>query len=511
MSRPARLGPLLLVLGTAAGCADKDDTPRLPPPPGETTFAGSLATSWNEDLAVEVESIPVEAVCNDKDGDGYLNALSCPGAAPGRLDCDDANKSVTPDVERWIRPGPFLMGSNSMHAGVDETPVHVVQMTGYCIDRDEVTAEQFAAWLRKKSRHPAGDPSDLRNIDAAGHVVPGREKHPVQGVTWAEARAYCKDQRKDLPTEAQWEKAARGGCELGSDPYHCDPDDLRPFPWGTDEPSCQTANHQLSMTGAPTLCVGDTLPVGSLPAGNSPYGNRDLAGNVWEYMLDYYHPAVYSRQRTRTNPMGPSSGEYHALRGGSWSTFSTNMRAANRFHDLVMGSAVGFRCARPDVPSKPDPVTPVEMVTLSGEVTIAPLLLTGRALYITAFALDDMSPDGMPIVGRSPAAELRLTPNGKDTQPFKLRVPAADAYRISAALDAGSTDSSGGFVPASGSGGVGMLVDPVPARSDQEELRIALQAHALPAQHAPGKASGKAPGRPPGQPPGQPPPAPGQR
>ena len=433
-------------------------------------------TTWTEALAVEVDLIPAAGACPDEDGDGSFHALGCPGASPARLDCDDTDPAVTPETERWVRPGPFLMGSDLAEAGDDEAPVHAVEMSGFCLDRDEVTAEAFSAWLKRRRRRPQG--TDLRNINTDGSVVAGRERHPVEGVTWSEAAAYCRDQGKELPTEAQWEKAARGGCELGDNRTRCDKSDLRLYPWGSSQPTCEHANHQRSAGGPPQPCVGDTLPVGSLPAGNGPYGHRDLAGNVWEYVSDSYHPGVYSSDRARSDPAGPRGSGPRTLRGGGWSTFSTNMRAANRFHDLVMGSATGFRCARPDADSVYDPVAPLALVSLSGSLTgtppgpdAEPTPLSGRAAYVTAFARSDLDPGGAPILGRSPVAEVRLEPDGSAQLDFTLRVPEGGTYVIQASLDDGS---SGGPMPASGSGGVGQLKAPVVADADVEGLQIVL-------------------------------------
>ena len=192
-------------------------------------------------------------------------------------------------------------------------------------------------------------------------IEPNREDHPAEGVTWKEAYDFCVTNGKSLPTEAQWEKAARGGCELGDDATKCDPSDLRAYPWGNDTPSCELANHQLSASGLPKLCVSNTQTADELPQGTGPYGHTHLAGNIWEYVADVWHPTVYSTEM-RSNPAGVQSGDVHVLRGGGWNTFSTNMRAANRFHDLVMGSASGFRCARSFVKQEYDDVEPLRIL-----------------------------------------------------------------------------------------------------------------------------------------------------
>jgi formylglycine-generating enzyme required for sulfatase activity len=363
------------------------------------------------------------------------------------------------------------MGSASEQAGRDEQPVHRVWLSGYCLDRLEVSAGDFSAWLVAGGRAPAG--RDPRHLGADGRVEAGREGYPAEGVTWEEARDYCAARGGALPTEAQWEKAARGGCELGVDSSLCDPEDLRAYPWGNTSPSCERANHQLVTPSGPSLCRSDTHPVGALGV-PGPYGHLDLAGNVWEYVADAYHPAVYSRERTRRDPGGAPAGDYHVLRGGSWNTFSTNMRAANRFSDSVLGSAAGFRCAWPSAAPTPDPVAPLETVVFSGTVTRGEGVLDGRALYVTAFDTGDLGPQGMPEPGRSPTAEVVLTPGGQRSQGFELPVPAGRSYLLFAAMDGGTGGSKEDYISSSSSGGFGHADAPVKADKDRSGVAITL-------------------------------------
>ena len=142
------------------------------------------------------------------------------------------------------------MGSASSHAGADEKPVHLVQLSGYCVDVDEVSVQDFATWLNTDKRTPEG--SDIRSLTKTKDgwsAEEDRNDHPAEGVTWKEANDYCNAKGQSLPTEAQWEKAARGGCELGKDSNMCDPEDLRAYPWGSAAPTCELANHQLSASG----------------------------------------------------------------------------------------------------------------------------------------------------------------------------------------------------------------------------------------------------------------------
>ena len=448
-------------------------------PPGLPGSSASedLTLSWNTDFAVPAQpnlgSKPDN--CPDNDGDGFVDATVCGDWIDvAKADCDDANPDVTPAVERYIPSGRFIMGSESSHAGADEKPVHLVELSGYCVDVDEVSAEDFALWLTQTNTDPKGqDIRSLVQIKEGWTTKEGRANHPAEGVTWQEASDYCTAKGQSLPTEAQWEKSARGGCELGTDPTMCDEADLRAYPWGTEAPSCELANHQLSAGGLPKLCVSNTQLPEELSGGMGPYGHRHLAGNVWEYVADVWHPNVYS-ETMRINPAGPKSGDVHVLRGGGWNTFSTNMRAANRFHDLIMGSASGFRCARSFSEQIHDDVEPLVFATVKGTIS-STKALSGRALYITAFDANDADANGMLIPGRSPIAETRLTPNDQTSQSFALSLPHG-SYILSAALDAGTGAQKDDYVSASGSGGFGHAKEnPISVATDVDDIHIELQ------------------------------------
>ena len=184
-------------------------------------------------------------------------------------------------------------------------------VSGYCLDVNEVSAGDFDSWLTANQRRPAG--LDIRNYTDDGQFDSSRAVYPAEGVTWDEATDYCKALQKTLPTEAQWEKASRGGCELGSDPNACDQKDLRPYPWGFDAPTCALANHQLSTGQMPQLCHSDTLPLNQDHAGTGPYGHAHLSGNVWEYVQDSWHPKTYL-STSRTDPSGPEKRYPHPQR-----------------------------------------------------------------------------------------------------------------------------------------------------------------------------------------------------
>lgn len=373
------------------------------------SLSEDLSSSWRSDLAVEAEQ-------------------------------DEASPDC-PKGSQWVPSGPFLMGSASSHAGRDEGPVHVVQISGFCLDEREA-----------------------RNEDGSLFEGVGRD----------EAQVYCEALGGRLPTEAEWEKAARGGCEFGTDPERCDSGDLRPYPWGQEAPNCERANHQATDGGRPQLCEGSARRE-SKAAGKGPYGHHDLAGNLWEWTADVYHPQTYGDGSARENPWGPEFGDVFVLRGGGWNTFSTNMRVANRFTSNLEGSATGVRCAYGAQQGGYDQVEPLVWVNLRGQVS-AEFPLTGPALMITAFDARDADPQtGQLAPGRSPVAEVKLSPSGELLQAFELQVPAGD-YLLMAALDGGAPmQENGRFTASSGQGGFGRVDSIVSANGDVAELEIRLE------------------------------------
>jgi len=219
----------------------------------------------------------------------------------------------------YIPAGEFIMGSPEGEGSNDEQPQHRVYLDAYFIDIYEVTNAQFAQFVTATGYQGEGD--------WRKYYTSGKEKHPVVNVTWNDANAYCQWAGKRLPTEAEWEKAARGT-------------DGRRYPWGNEwAPSkCNAAG---SADG-----YERTAPVGSFPASASPYRVMDMAGNVWEWVADWYDKNYYRRSPQR-NPQGPGSGSGCVLRSGSWESEPVDVRAANRgwYQADLSSNDWGFRCA----------------------------------------------------------------------------------------------------------------------------------------------------------------------
>ena len=217
-----------------------------------------------------------------------------------------------------IPAGPFEMGDskNEPEEWMKRSrPVHTVQLDAFYMDVHEVTVGQFREFV-DQSGYKYGS-----NWDEVARFSPS-DDHPMIYVSWHDAVAYCQWAGKRLPTEAEWEYAARGGL-IG-----------KRYPWG-DEIIHDDANYR--GTGGKDQWDETTAPVGSFrPNG---YGLHDMAGNVWEWCADWYDSDYYSKSPLR-NPQGPSSGSTRVLRGGSWfNNFTSDLRVANRFFN---SSSVGF-------------------------------------------------------------------------------------------------------------------------------------------------------------------------
>ena len=220
-----------------------------------------------------------------------------------------------------VPAGEFTMGSSG--GDPDELPVHKVYVGAFFMDKHQVSVAQYARFL-EATHHER--PPDWTTMNK-----PQNQNRPVANVDWAEADAYCKWAGKRQPTEAEWEKAARGT-------------DGRVYPWGNEPPTRFHAN-----SGKEVWSNHSALsPVGTFEAGKSPYGIYDMAGNVWEWVSDWYDPEYYQLSPSQ-NPPGPRKGSHKVVRGGSWgSNGITDLRSADRETHLpsFRGFGTGFRCAK---------------------------------------------------------------------------------------------------------------------------------------------------------------------
>lgn len=216
----------------------------------------------------------------------------------------------------WVQAGEFSMGSDDGEA--NEAPAHKVRITrGYWIGKHEVTNEQYRTFCQATGRpFPPGSTKDPR--------------HPVVCVSWQDAKAYCDHYGLALPTEAQWEYAARGP-------------EGREYPWGSAWDAAKCCNVHNMGTGSEP----QTMPVASIAAGDAWCGASDLAGNVDEWCADWYSEAYYASSPT-DDPAGPSSGEHHPLRGGAWCDNLSVCRSARRLWNApdFSGQNLGFRVIR---------------------------------------------------------------------------------------------------------------------------------------------------------------------
>jgi formylglycine-generating enzyme required for sulfatase activity len=257
----------------------------------------------------------------------------------------------------FIPEGYFQMGSED---GPDyEQPIHAVWLDAFWMDRTEVTNFQFAEFVdasgyetdaelagwsyvfdMASDQWPKVAGADWRHPRGPAGNLDGLGDHPAAYISWTDASAYCRWAGRRLPSEAEWEKAARGT-------------DRRLFPWGDQKPGARLLNfadRNISVGWAdPDSDDGYafTAPVGRYPEGASPYGVLDMAGNVWEWVNDWFDQEYYLSQTVWSNPAGPSVRQGRVLRGGSWYDSGNVTRSSFRlgYYPTYWYAYYGFRCA----------------------------------------------------------------------------------------------------------------------------------------------------------------------
>jgi formylglycine-generating enzyme required for sulfatase activity len=259
-----------------------------------------------------------------------------------------------------VPAGEFTMGTSADSDGLpDEQPLRLVYLGAFWIDRYEVTNAAYQRFVQATGYQAPANVNAASTLWEHNAPLPGIEQHPVVNVSWLDAVAFCRWADKRLPTEAEWEKAARGT-------------DGRTYPWGKDWDfersnsasywAKRTVQFNNSTEWEAFWIHGDgaaiskqqgvkgeilTMSVGSFPAGASPYGVLDLAGNAAEWVHDWYNPNYY-RAAPANDPQGPERGAIKAMRGGSWLKPAISLRTTDRDWGTMDSrpSGTGFRCAR---------------------------------------------------------------------------------------------------------------------------------------------------------------------
>jgi len=230
-----------------------------------------------------------------------------------------------------IPAGEFIMGTSLSvrDGGRDEYPERRILLDAFYLDTFEITNVRYLEFITATGHRVPEHPRDKTLSLWQRPVFPAVfADHPVVNVDWVDAQAYCAWAGRRLPTEAEWERAARGTTGLR-------------FPWGNSEPTRTQANYLNQWRNGAAL-----EPVGSHPQGASVEGVQDLQGNVWEWVADWYDPYYYEKGSVR-NPQGPATGSQKVIRGSGWESEAPLLRSAHRLHGepTNRNHSLGFRCA----------------------------------------------------------------------------------------------------------------------------------------------------------------------
>jgi formylglycine-generating enzyme required for sulfatase activity len=279
--------------------------------------------------------------------------LTVGAAAPVKA---DATNAIDAEPMVLIPEGPFIRGSPDGQGDEDEHPQRTIRLRPFALDRHEVTNRRYQAFLKAtKHRVPEHCCDPSYNLWRGTDIAPALLDHPVVNVDWFDAEAFCKWVGKRLPTEAEWEKAARGS-------------EGRLYPWGNGWDRTKVngvaywAGQEFNSQEEAKVWWGEggveiiekrgtqgmlTLPVTALEQGATPTGLMHMAGNVWEWVADWYDPKYYTAAPEQ-NPQGPENGEYKVLRGGSWLNQHHLLRATARdgSRSTMRNHGTGFRCAK---------------------------------------------------------------------------------------------------------------------------------------------------------------------
>ena len=258
----------------------------------------------------------------------YLPLMMNPEPTPTPLPTPPPSPDIVEEI--LIPAGEFRMGCDVNNTAEErcpasQQPVHTVYLDAYFIDKYEVTNTRYAACVEAGGCTPPWQYNSYTRRFYYGNPI--YDNYPVIRVDWYQAAAFCAWAGKRLPSEAEWERAARGDS------------DTRKYPWGNDEPDSTLLNYNANL--------GDTSEVGSYPDGSSPDGLMDMAGNVWEWINDRY-AGDYYEMSPAANPPGPDMGRHRVRRGGSWLNKADDMRVSQRSNKPPEHwlSAIGIRCVR---------------------------------------------------------------------------------------------------------------------------------------------------------------------